>query len=141
MPLPRLAREKSLFFLPKLPKNSFFFAKLLIYPQNRCFSSKKSWTERFSPFQRALPPCLYTKLAVCYQKSWLLLSFGTSGPSKTKISHALMGYFFGEVWMATFFPVGGPNTSKKYLHKAKSIKKVLVTSARSARAYSALSVS
>ena len=51
VPHRRLARDKSLFFLQKLPKNSFFFAKLLIFKQNRCFSPKKSWTEWFSPFQ------------------------------------------------------------------------------------------
>ena len=51
MPQRWLARDKSLFFLPKLLKNSFFSAKLLIFKQKRCFSLKKSWTERFSPFQ------------------------------------------------------------------------------------------
>ena len=90
VPHRRLARDKSLFFLPKLLKNSFFSAKLLVIKQNRCFSPKKAGPRGFLHFRGVLPPCLYTKLAVCTEKLRLLLSFGTSGHLKTKICDALM---------------------------------------------------
>jgi|TARA_R110000823_G_scaffold265050_1_gene385054 hypothetical protein len=68
-----LARDKSLFFLPKLPKNSFFSAKLLINKQNRCFSPKNKWTEWFSPFQGG-PTALFVHSATSLRREVMVIA-------------------------------------------------------------------
>ena len=73
MPQRWLARDKSLFFLPKLLKNSFFSAKLLIFKQNRCFSPKNKWTEWFSPFQGG-PTALFVHQADRLRREMLAIA-------------------------------------------------------------------
>jgi len=68
-----LARDKSLFFLQKLLKNSFFSAKLLIFKQNRCFSPKNKWTEWFSPFQGG-PTALFVHQAGRLRREMLAIA-------------------------------------------------------------------
>ena len=72
-------------------QNSLFLSKTAI------FLRKISGPSGFLHFRGVLPPCLYTQLALCAEKCGLLLSFGTSGPLKTKICDALMTKYFKKV--------------------------------------------
>ena len=110
--------RKAFFFSEKLQKILISLQNSLFIHKTPFFCLKKAEPRGFLHFRGVLPPCLYTKLAVCAEKCWLLLSFGTSGPSKTKISHALMVYLF-------YAGIKGEKSSKKYLYMTKYIEKVL----------------
>ena len=114
MPKRWLARDKSLFFLQKLLKNSFFSAKLLIFKQNRCFSPKNKWTEWFSPFQGG-PTALFVHSATSLRREMLAIAI------------------LWDVWTLKnqdFLRINdkmnqkstcvGPNRSKMYLYNART---------------------
>ncbi len=81
---------KAFFFSQNSQKILFSLQNSLFLSKNAIFLRKISGPSGFLHFRGVLPPCLYTQLALCTEKCWLLLSFGTSGPLKTKICDALM---------------------------------------------------